>query len=263
MLAHGDERALAGMNEHPGRIGGDPTLPVEQCVGRDRNAPVQRHPGLAHGDLGGRHVQQHRRRIVGAGDGHAERVGTEAGVGTAVWRDERRVAGHVHEMDRRQPGPSALLTPVADASDVKAVAQPHHGHPVGAGPLDGQLGGLVAHDLTEPGVAVEHGQRGVVDDGRHVLVDLQAPAGGSAHVGGQHADPVRIVPDEVGAHELIGHERGLPVLAAQPQAHAVDEGVKPIGVHHAHNSSPHSGHGTGGTLAATPKPGGPMGAQQR
>src|SRR5690606_38354218 len=143
--------------------------------------------------------------------------------------------------------PGALLAPMADAADVGAVSQPDHGHPVGAGPLDGRLGGLEAHDLAEPAVAVEHRRRTVVHHPRVVRVDLQPLAHGTVHVGRDHADPVGVVTGQVGAHELVGHQGGLSVAAAHAAAHPADEDVQTVWVDKAHEALPGA---TGRAVAA-------------
>ncbi len=96
-----------------------------------------------------------------------------------------------------------------DPADVMAVGKPDDGDAVLGGALDPALHRLVAHHLTETGIAVERQERARIVHHGHMFVDLQISGQEHFDVARQHADTVGVVAGQVGLDQVIGDQIGL------------------------------------------------------
>ena len=98
----------------------------------------------------------------GAGHPDADGVGAEPGVAAAVGGDQRRMAGHVHEMDRDEPRRHRHLGVGSDSAQVVHVAQRRHHRSEIARPLDELRHHFHADPLAESQATVEQHHRAAV-----------------------------------------------------------------------------------------------------
>ena len=91
------------------------------------------------------------------------------------------MVGDVDEVDRDHAGGGALLGPMADPADVRAVAQGHRDRALRLGALDPLPHGLLRHGLAEAAPGIEHQHAAIVGD--QLLASGWAPAGQRAASG--------------------------------------------------------------------------------
>ena len=128
------------------------------------------------------------------------------------------MVGDVDEVDRGHAGGCALLAIGADPADMGAVAESHHAGPRLTSAGDRTAHRLRRHRLAEATPGVEHEDGAAVAHRLDLLVGHEQAQLQDAHIGRDHADTVRVVTGEVGAHEVTGHLVGL-VLAAAHRPH--------------------------------------------
>jgi hypothetical protein len=146
-------------------------------------------------------------------DADAERVGREPRVGAAPRRDQRP-RQHVDEVHGHETLPGALLGPAADAREVMRVGEPGHAYAGRARPLDRDRHRLLADDLAESSATVHADQRAMVGDDARRLPGPGDALAQVVDVARQEADAVRVVAEEVGLDESVGHRPRLLGRAA-------------------------------------------------
>ena len=154
---------------------GRPAVAVEDAALGNLRALVECDLDLALGDRAGRDVEDDRGPVR---DWHArrDRVGRKPATGSSERGDENAAATRVHEMERDLAGAGGHLGPVADPAQMARVPQGHHGHALAACLFDADLDCVFAHHLAEAELAVDHGDRIVLEDDLERLVgdDLAA-----------------------------------------------------------------------------------------
>ena len=222
---------------HHLRFGSRPPVFVDQIARHHRQPFVIGHPSLAEGDAAGGEIQQQRRAARPRENG-AERVGAEAAIAAAE-RRHHRIAHHVDEVNRDKTGAGALLRPMADAADMVRVVQRHRRQAQLAGAFNAQRHCFAGHHLTETARTVERQHRAGVAHHFGVLIELQLPLRQRRHVAGDHADAVRVVPGQIGLHQMIGHQLGFARRTAGLAPNRLNElrqmraGDTVFGAHHA------------------------------
>ena len=224
MLAERQQRALPVFDQ-AGGVGRRVALRVDRDPFRQRLARLVRHPRLAERDGRGGHVEQHR-LMPGAGHGHSERVGAEARCRRPPDRLHLHAAGDIGEGDECQAPSRALLAIRAHPPDMPGVAHREQAHPdldrPGARTIDRQR----RHALPHAALGVEHEDRTRVDNRAEFLVEDDPLFLMQAHVGGQHANPMTVMPGQVGGHQMRSHRLRLGRGAAHGEKHVAGEGVE-------------------------------------
>ena len=146
----------------------------------------------------------------------ADGVGGKPAVAPAVGSDERRVAGHVHEVHRDEPRRYRHLRVGADAPEVMDIAKRRHHRPELAGALDEALHHLRADPLAESETSVELHHRAPVPDQGQPGVRVHRPVGDVLNVMRNEPDAVAVVAAQIRVDEVVGDLGGLGGLAPGP-----------------------------------------------
>ena len=163
----------------------------------------------------------------------AQWVGGEARLRAAERRHQRLVAVHVHPVRAHQSRPRALLGPVANATDVMGVLEADDCNAVLPGPLDGDIHRFLGDHLAVARAAVDHDHRAIVANDLYMLVTDTMSRRSVLYISGDHAHAVAVMAEEVGQHQVIGHQPSLLSRAAVGPADRHREGVQRIR-HHPH-----------------------------
>ena len=99
-----------------------------------------------------------------------DRVGRKPALGSAERGDQDAAAAGVDEVERDHARPGRHLGPVADPAQMARVPKRHHGHALAPGLVDAELHRLFAHHLAEAELAVDHGDRIVLEHDLERLV---------------------------------------------------------------------------------------------
>ena len=175
-------------------------------------ALVERDHQLAFGDRRRRDVED---RGIGAGERHAdrERIGGEPAVAAAERRDAHR-ARRVEKMQRHLARGGGDLGPVAETSEVTAVAQTDHRDAGLRRFRDAEAGCELAHHLAEAAIAVDDRERVAVEHDRRRRIGLEPARAHPFEVFADAQHAVRIVPDKIGVDEALGDRARLRFAGA-------------------------------------------------
>jgi hypothetical protein len=130
-----------------------------------------------------------------------------------------------------QSCPRALLGPVANATDVMGVLEADDCNAVLLDPLDADIHRFLGDHLAVARAAVDHDHRAIVANDLCVMVTDRMSRSGVLYIRGHHAHAVAVMAEEVGQHQVIGHEPGLLGRAAIGPADRHREGVQGMGHH--------------------------------
>ena len=114
----------------------------------------------------------------------------------------------------------------ADAADMGRIAQRQHASAKFPGTSDGTADGIGGHALPVATASVDHQQRAGVKHSLRRLVGDEQAVGQKPHIGWQHADAMRVMAGEIGAHQMIGDFGGLGLIAAHPASDQVGDGAQ-------------------------------------
>src|SRR5947209_8629595 len=95
------------------------------------------------------------------------------------------------------------------------MAERDHRHARALGLGDADLHRLLADDLAEAAIAVDDGERVVLEDGGGVRVDGDAARLHQLDIERYPNDAMRIMADEIGADETLGDRRRLALVRAR------------------------------------------------
>jgi hypothetical protein len=137
-----------------------------------------------------------------------------------------------------QSRPRALLGPVANATDVMGVLEADDCNAVLLGPLDADIHRFLGDHLAVARAAVDHDHRAIVPNDLCTLVTDAMSRSSVLYISGHHAHAVAVMAEEVGQHQVIGHQPGLLGRVAIGLADRHREGVQRIRHH------PHFAHAT-------------------
>ena len=135
---------------------------------------------------------------------------------SAEGRDAHR-ARRVEEVERHLPRRGGDLGPVAETSEVAAIAQADHRDARLRGLRDAEAGRELADDLAEPAVAIDDRQRVAVENDRRRGVRLEPSGSHPLEVLADAQHAMRIVPDEIGVDEAL-RDRSAPLRSPDPPA---------------------------------------------
>jgi len=105
-------------------------------------------------------------------------------------------------------------------------------HAVLARPRDADGHGLASQHLPDADPTVEHDDRALVAQDTHPPPELEPPLAHRRHIVRQHADAVRVVPGQIGVHQVAGDGGGFLGVAAGTAADRLRKGAQPIGGDH-------------------------------
>ena len=118
---------------------------------------------------------------------------------------------------------------MADAPDVVRIGEADDADAVLFRPLDAEIHRLLGNDLTVADLAIDHDHGAIILDDLCMMVTDAAAGGGVLDISRHHADAVAVVAVEVGQHQMVCDQPGLPVRTAIGPADRHGEGVQPIG----------------------------------
>jgi hypothetical protein len=130
-----------------------------------------------------------------------------------------------------QSHPRALLGPVPNATDVMGVLEADDCNAVLLGPLDADIHRFLGDHLAVARAAIDRDHRAIVANDLCMLVTDTMPRSSVLYISGHHAHAVAVMAEEIGQHQVIGHQPGLLVRAAIGPADRHREGVQRIGHH--------------------------------
>jgi hypothetical protein len=186
---------------------------IDQVAGLDLAAFVVGHAHLALRNAAGGEVQHER---VAPLERHADAAGIGAVAAVAaVERRDHRPRLHVDEMDGHQAVADRHLGEMPDAAQVVRVGQRQDAAAqfLGAGHAQGH--GLLTDHLPVAALAVQRQQAAAVEVHLGGGVGLEPAFEHGVHVARHHADPVRVVPAQVGQHQVGGNPFGFFLAAAR------------------------------------------------
>src|SRR5690606_14760816 len=114
----------------------------------------------------------------------------------------------IDEMHGDKARRRALLGPMADAADMMAVAQANDRAARGLGALDAQLHGAVPSDLPHSALRIENDHPPHVGNELELGGQLQPTGPKTVEIHGDYADPVGIVPAQIGFHQMRSDKIG-------------------------------------------------------
>ena len=197
---------------------------IDQRAGRNLFALVIRDPDLAECDGAGGEIE-HQRRFAAARKRSAERIGADAAVGAAERRDER-IARHIDEVKRDEPGVRALLGPVTDAANMMRAAQAHRTDAKTLRAFDTVLHRLIGDNLAEAFAALDGQHRAGVAHHLRVQIELEFVVPQRRHITRNHPDAMRIVTGEIRGQQMVGDQLGLTRRTAGLLPDRLDVGVQ-------------------------------------
>ena len=222
------------MPERVARVGRRPALIVEQQPRRERLAACLRHPRLAQRHRGGRRVEYHGRMAFERRVGKAERVAGEARFGAPEWRHGRRPSHCVDEHQRGKAGGCDLFAMRADAPHMAAIAQRHDRDAKLPCTCHRHIQHHPGCGVAETAITVIYQHRAAVADQARGTIEKQSAAAHAAQIQGQHADPVTVVPHQIGIDQMRGNDTGFIGRAAGRLQDRTDQGSQTRCGNHMH-----------------------------
>ena len=125
-------------------------------------------------------------------------------------------------MKGNEPFRNSHFGPGSDAPEVMRVAQRQDAAAVLLRPGDPDLHCLMADHLAEAGLAIEAERGTAVEADLGMHIRLQPALTEGVGIARQHADPVRVVPGQVGLQQVLRDELDLCGLASEPAHHLAD-----------------------------------------
>jgi hypothetical protein len=197
-------------------------------------ALVERDHQLAFGDGRRRDVEDRGVRI---GERHADRqrIGGEPPVAAAEGRDAHRARG-VEKMQRYLPRGGGDLGPVAEASQVTAIAKANHRDAGLRRFRDAEARRELADDLPEAAIAVDDRERVAVENDRRRRIGLEPARVHPLEIFADAQNAVRIVPDEIGIDEPLRDRPRLRLARAARLHDGGDDGDELCGSNRFHEA---------------------------
>ena len=90
------------------------------------------------------------------------------------------------------------------------------------------------HALAIAALRVHDQQRARIEHGFRRLIGDEQPVAQKPDIGGKHTDAVRVMPREIGAHEVIGDFGGLGLVAAHAAGDEMGDGAEGAGLEGKH-----------------------------
>ena len=131
-------------------------------------------------------------------------------------------------MQRDQARGGGHLGPVADPAQVARVPKGHDRHALAARLGDSQLHRGFAHHLAEAEPAVDHRNRVILEDGLERLIRDHLARAQPVDVAGYANDSVRVVPDQVGADQVVRDPLALGGFRTAGGEDRLDELFEPV-----------------------------------
>jgi hypothetical protein len=119
-----------------------------------------------------------------------------------------------------------------------SVAQRHHRDPGRLRPLDAEQCRVAGDDLAIAALAVIDDDRAGVADHPPRLVRLRLAGGEVAQIAGDHADPVAVMPLQIGLDQMAGDDAGLLLAAAAGGEYPVRDAGQLVDGDHWHVMTP-------------------------
>ena len=133
-------------------------------------------------------------------------------------------------MHRYQSFGHRHLGPLADATEMMRIAERHDARSEALGTLDRHLHRLAADHLAVALAAVNREQRSSIDRDLRTLVRREPALEHGVDIARDHADAVRVVPEQICSHQVLGHQARLCRLAAAGGNDRLDGACQRLGL---------------------------------